>query len=184
VPNRELVAQIGARIKLARTKAGLSQHDLAMRLGYTAGAVGQWEIGKNLPQMTTFDKLPEILGVTRNWLRNGDEDEEQLRAQDNMEVDLLRKARSASTESKLAAITVMDTLKSLDTGNPTEVASLIETWAQLTPSNRAAAIAMIDGLSRTGSPPTRPEFPAHRPQRNNPHAPSGGGGPKSAMSNA
>lgn len=54
----------GQRIRKYRKQAGLSQHELASRLGVTPGAVSQWELdqvnvlGKNLL------KVASILGVS------------------------------------------------------------------------------------------------------------------------
>lgn len=59
---------IGRRIREARDVADMSQHDLAIKLGVTAGAVGQWELGITIPKSVTLNRLPSILGVSRDWL--------------------------------------------------------------------------------------------------------------------
>jgi antitoxin CcdA len=55
---------LGAKIRQAREHAGLSQHDLAMRLDCTAGAVGQWELGMTQPGKDKLVKLAGILALS------------------------------------------------------------------------------------------------------------------------
>lgn len=65
--------EIGQRIKQARLsrKPKMSQNDLARKIGLTAGAVGQWEIGNNAPSGPTLDKLAKVLKCSRNWILFG-----------------------------------------------------------------------------------------------------------------
>ena len=87
---------IGSRIKLAREEQGLKQHHLAEHVGVTVSAVGQWEIGHTLPEMENFDRLPSILGVSREWLLTGNDADETGRAQTEGELLVLRLARHLS----------------------------------------------------------------------------------------
>lgn len=50
-------------IRDARIAAGMTQNDVAVRLGISAAAVGQWEAGVTKPSMFNFMTLAEILGV-------------------------------------------------------------------------------------------------------------------------
>ena len=43
---------IGNKIKELRRSKGMSQKDIADKLGVTSQAVSKWENGKNLPDMT------------------------------------------------------------------------------------------------------------------------------------
>ncbi len=65
--NRQNIA-LGAKIQRARGNAGLSQHDLAIRLGCTAGAVGQWEVGITQPGKDKLVKLAAILALSLDEL--------------------------------------------------------------------------------------------------------------------
>ena len=51
-------------IKKARLIAGLSQTDLAARLGVTNGAIGQWEKGVTRPRIGRLKKLAAELNTT------------------------------------------------------------------------------------------------------------------------
>ena len=59
--------QIGKKITEARKKIGLSQAQLAERLFVSPQAVGKWERGESMPDITTFNRLAEQLGVDLNY---------------------------------------------------------------------------------------------------------------------
>lgn len=48
-------------IKELRMKKGISQQELADRIGTTQAAVGLWEIGARIPRADKLPKLAEIL---------------------------------------------------------------------------------------------------------------------------
>jgi len=58
---------IGNKIAEARKKMSLSQAELAQRLFISPQAVGKWERGESFPDIVTFIRLAEILGVDLNY---------------------------------------------------------------------------------------------------------------------
>jgi uncharacterized protein YjbI with pentapeptide repeats len=62
-----LTKNIGHKIAEARKKVNISQAQLAEKLFISAQAVGKWERGESMPDITTFDRLAEILGVDLNY---------------------------------------------------------------------------------------------------------------------
>jgi uncharacterized protein YjbI with pentapeptide repeats len=58
---------IGARIAKARKALHLSQAQMAQRLFISPQAVGKWERGESMPDITTFTRLAEMLGVDLNY---------------------------------------------------------------------------------------------------------------------
>ncbi|WP_143305573.1 pentapeptide repeat-containing protein [Chitinophaga vietnamensis] len=58
---------IGEKIARARKATGLSQARLAQQLFISPQAVGKWERGESMPDITTFNRLAEILGVDLNY---------------------------------------------------------------------------------------------------------------------
>ncbi len=58
---------IGNKIAEARKKINLSQAQLAERLFISSQAVGKWERGESMPDIITFTRLSEILGVDLNY---------------------------------------------------------------------------------------------------------------------
>ena len=58
---------IGNKIAEARKKLNISQAQLAQRLFISSQAVGKWERGESMPDIITFNRLAEILGVDLNY---------------------------------------------------------------------------------------------------------------------
>lgn len=58
---------IGNKIAEARKKMNISQAQLAQRLFISSQAVGKWERGESMPDITTFSRLAEMLGVDLNY---------------------------------------------------------------------------------------------------------------------
>ena len=58
---------IGARISDARKARGLSQTQLAAELNVSPQAVGKWERGESMPDIITFDRMTNVLGVDLNY---------------------------------------------------------------------------------------------------------------------
>ncbi|MDP4130306.1 MAG: pentapeptide repeat-containing protein [Bacteroidota bacterium] len=58
---------IGGKIAKARKSVNISQAQLAQRLFISPQAVGKWERGESIPDITTFNRLAEIVGVDLNY---------------------------------------------------------------------------------------------------------------------
>ncbi len=65
---------ISGRITGARGVLGLTQGQLALRLGVSRQAVNQWESGAREPRgVDTLVRLAEALGCTLDWLCAGND---------------------------------------------------------------------------------------------------------------
>lgn len=62
----------GAVIKRLREERGMTQAELAARLGVSDKAVSKWETAKGLPDITLIESLAETLGVSVVELMSGD----------------------------------------------------------------------------------------------------------------
>lgn len=58
---------IGGKIAKARKEKNMSQAQLAQLLFISPQAVGKWERGESVPDIITFNRLAEILGVDLNY---------------------------------------------------------------------------------------------------------------------
>ena len=63
-----LLRRLGKRLRLARNNSGLTQSDVAERLGTTAQTVRNWETGRHEPSPNAIKKLVEIYSVSENTL--------------------------------------------------------------------------------------------------------------------
>lgn len=67
----ENTGSIGARIRQARKSAGLSQADLAERIGVSQPAIATWESGVHDPRRVVMAKLADALSISHQWLAAG-----------------------------------------------------------------------------------------------------------------
>lgn len=63
------------KLMVLRKKAGMSQEDLADRLGVSRQAISRWELGSTLPDAPNLLKLSDLFGVSIDYLLRDDEDE-------------------------------------------------------------------------------------------------------------
>lgn len=56
--------EFGDKLRSLRTKAGLTQLDIAEKLDVSAAAVGAWENGRAKPRLTKLGQLAELLGTS------------------------------------------------------------------------------------------------------------------------
>jgi DNA-binding XRE family transcriptional regulator len=56
--------EFGDKLRSLRTKAGLTQLDIAEKLDVSAAAIGAWENGRAKPRLTKLGKLAELLGTS------------------------------------------------------------------------------------------------------------------------
>lgn len=60
------IGHFGKRISMLRRKAGLSQIDLAEKLGVTSQAISKWECGNAVPDIDMLLELSHMYKVTIN----------------------------------------------------------------------------------------------------------------------
>ena len=59
---------IGEVIKKYRKNSGMTQEEMAKRLGVTAPAVNKWEKGNTLPDVALLAPIARLLGITTDEL--------------------------------------------------------------------------------------------------------------------
>ena len=69
--------KIGKFIALNRKNKGLTQEQLAEKLGVTNKTVSRWETGKYMPDLSLLKPLSEELGITLNELLSGEKIEKE-----------------------------------------------------------------------------------------------------------
>ena len=67
--------KFGEKVKKSRTDAGLSQEDLAKKIGVSLRTITNYEVQNRYPKKReVYAKLAEVLGVNINYLMTEDED--------------------------------------------------------------------------------------------------------------
>lgn len=67
--------EFGDKLRSLRTKAGLTQLDIAEKLDVSAAAIGAWENGRAKPRLTKLGQLAELLGTSAADLMGEDASE-------------------------------------------------------------------------------------------------------------
>ena len=70
-PIREGLDSFGKRLAYARKQAGLTQKQLAEKMGVSASAISGYETGKREPDQTRIKALSDTLKVSVGWLVTG-----------------------------------------------------------------------------------------------------------------
>ena len=80
-------AKCGKFIQQLRREKNMTQQELAEKLGVTDKSVGNWENGRNMPDLSLLKPLCDILGITVNDLICGEiitEDKYQEKTEENI----------------------------------------------------------------------------------------------------
>jgi transcriptional regulator with XRE-family HTH domain len=65
----------GSRLLQARKKKGISQEELASKLGTKGPAIGRYERDEMKPSIEVASKVAKLLGVSLDWLVGNTEEE-------------------------------------------------------------------------------------------------------------
>lgn len=65
---------LGKRIAALRREKGMTQEELAEKLGVSPQAVSKWENGQSCPDISLLPKLAATFGVTTDLLLTGEQD--------------------------------------------------------------------------------------------------------------
>ena len=63
-----MIVNIADRIRYLRDKAGLTQSDLAKKLGISRSAVNSWEMSLSSPSLSNILEMTEIFHVSADYL--------------------------------------------------------------------------------------------------------------------
>jgi transcriptional regulator with XRE-family HTH domain len=98
---------IGSRIQQAREELGLTQEEMAAKLGCTQEALSNYELGKRRLYLSSLEKIAEILGKPLNYFMespksSGKNDLNRLLDDPQLVEILLASAELSAEERKLA----------------------------------------------------------------------------------
>lgn len=112
-----------------RTEAGLTQEDLAIRIGVSTTSISGWELGRSAPGPTNFDKLAKALGARKGAL---------LGAVDPLHGLAEHRARAGLNQQQAAD----------EVGIPVSALRTIERGVRLPTTQERAALAKTYRISR------------------------------------
>lgn len=68
IADGSIESRIGANMKISRLSAGLTQTELAKKIGVTHSAISYWENGVNIPNVADCIKIADVLNVSLDEL--------------------------------------------------------------------------------------------------------------------
>lgn len=92
------------RISLVRKNAGLSQQEMAERLGLSRNFISLMENGNRIPSERTISDICRIFDVQEDWLRDGMEPMRAAKSREEEIAELVGNALEGSSEFKKAVI--------------------------------------------------------------------------------
>lgn len=99
---------IGERIRAARKKAGLTQNELAEKLGISQTGIGQWELGLRNPKIESIKKIASVLEIPFETLilDDGNESSNTMRMDETNNQKDLRTNKDEERNRKVDDLTV------------------------------------------------------------------------------
>lgn len=102
---------VGERIKELRTKAAMTQSDLAKLVNMTYVQIGRYETKKANPSSDVLQKIAQALNTSTDYLMNGTADEmANAQLQDKELLRLFKSVESLGNEDKKMIKTFLDAL--------------------------------------------------------------------------
>ncbi|MEO6652699.1 MAG: helix-turn-helix transcriptional regulator [Ilumatobacteraceae bacterium] len=95
-------SDVGRLIRSSRERAGLSQTQLAERVGTTQSAVSRWERGHDEPRLTTLARLIRACGRSASIVVDDGVDRAQIRA--HLALTPTQRLSAVTNVSRLRAI--------------------------------------------------------------------------------
>jgi transcriptional regulator with XRE-family HTH domain len=92
----------GERLRNAREAAGMSQQQMASRLGVKGTTVNSWEVGKEDPRANRLQMIASLLNVPLLWLIAGSQKVPDAAA--NVDEGMLMKQKFAEVNGKMTEL--------------------------------------------------------------------------------
>lgn len=112
-------SELGEKIKVARQSRGLSQRDIAERIGLSSSVVGMYETGKRRPSYEALEALCDVFNVPMSYFSEhaevADDDElwelrEEMRRNPDLRT-LFSLTKKATPDDMRKMISIIKTLK-------------------------------------------------------------------------
>lgn len=76
---------IGSQIASLRATRGMTQEDLALKLGYSKQTVSNWETGLKTPRMGAIQKIADFFNVNKSYIIEGANPDDDIKISDMIE---------------------------------------------------------------------------------------------------
>lgn len=105
---------LGTRIAQTRKQKGMTQLELAEKMGVTDKAVSKWERDLSCPDIQSLPTLAEVLGLSVEELMQGKSEKQPAKSEAGALVDTILRAVALAMGVAVAALSVLDVLEVKD----------------------------------------------------------------------
>lgn len=98
------------KLKVARKKAGLSQAELAERIGVSVRSFTEYECGRSVPRQKNLEKLADVLGVTTIYLMHDSVDDPNFGARADASIRKAGKKYGESVADEMSSLLKRNTV--------------------------------------------------------------------------
>ena len=106
-----MMTVVGDNIRKYRKEAGLTQVDLARRLGIIQANITRWETGRITPSIETLQKLSKLLNVSVDNFLLTRKEKKNLKVGDKELLEKIKDIEQFSAEDRTTIVTLIDALK-------------------------------------------------------------------------
>ena len=133
----------GQQIKAARIRAGMTQQELADKLGISFVGISQWENGKRNPKKETLDRIAKALGTSRKELEVEDWGEYDKTIDTAKIADEVQIAAMIEKRYGKDAVRLLAHSENFDPQEWERLSDLIENYAKLDHEDRLFCLGRI-----------------------------------------
>lgn len=102
---------LGENLKKYRKESGLTQSQLADKIGANQTEVHRWESGKSLPLITTLKKLSIALGISVDNLLFTNEEKQKFKVSNKELMSKIQDIENLKSEDRDAILRMIDAFK-------------------------------------------------------------------------
>ena len=83
------MADLGERLARLRRMEGMTQEELAGKLGVHRATLASWEIGRMKPRTDTLRRIASLFGISLSYLLDSEQEQTELSAPDSFPAEFL-----------------------------------------------------------------------------------------------
>lgn len=144
----------GQRIKEARKKAGLTQKELAIKIGAATGTIQQYELGKRQPRLEQLEAIASALGVSAGYLMGYDEEAViipgrlRIVASNNPDLENLQyRIEATDAEAFEQGLKIFEAA-GIDVHDATPIGRISKAMERLNPTGQVVAVERVEELTK------------------------------------
>lgn len=150
----------GSKISVERKKLGLSQEELAKKVGVSQKSISKYERGTRRPTYETLTAMANLFGVTIDYLLDSDKmlppEEPRYTSEDEYELILLYRKFQEKSSTVAMEKSLEDFFSGILVASSKDEKKILRAYRQLNEDNKDIIIGKIKEILKEQSPPIPP----------------------------